>query len=110
MAKRASTRVATRRVIIRRMTATDRAQQAARDRLAELSAAYIEAEERLDAAREALNAEIVDVLKARTLGPSEVTRLVPYERQHVGRIAKAGGVPPLRERTVVSAKNPPATG
>ncbi|MDH6709775.1 hypothetical protein P3T27_006524 [Kitasatospora sp. MAA19] len=88
------------------MTSTERAQQAARDQLAELSAAYTEAEAKLDVAREALNAGIVSVLKARTLGPSEVTRLVPYERQHVGRIAKAGGVPPLRERTVVSVKAP----
>ncbi|MBV6697465.1 hypothetical protein KV557_10045 [Kitasatospora aureofaciens] len=88
------------------MTSTDD-QQAARDRLAELSAAYTEAEAKLEAARVALNAGIVDVLKARTLGPSEVTRIVPYERQHVGRVAKAGGVPPLRERTVVSAKAVP---
>ncbi|MGW3072343.1 hypothetical protein [Kitasatospora sp. NPDC001132] len=88
------------------MTSTDD-QKAARARLAELSAAYNEAEAKLEEARLALNAGIVDVLKARALGPSEVTRLVPYERQHVGRIAKAGGVPPLRERTVVSAKATP---
>ncbi|WP_224274034.1 hypothetical protein [Streptomyces sp. LS1784] len=88
------------------MTSTDD-QKAARARLAELSAAYTEAEAKLEEAREALNAGIVDVLMARTLGPSEVTRLVPYERQHVGRIGKAGGVPPLRERTVVSAKSKP---
>lgn len=86
------------------MTATEKKQQAARDRLAELSAAYTAAEEAFEAARKALNEGIVDVLKARTLGPSEVTRLVPYERQHVGRISKAAGIPPLRERTVVSAK------
>ncbi|MCG6493414.1 hypothetical protein [Kitasatospora sp. A2-31] len=89
------------------MTSTDD-QQAARDRLAKLSAAYLAAEAELEAARDALNTGIVDVLKARALGPSEVTRIVPYERQHVGRIAKAGGVPPLRERTVVSAKTPTA--
>ncbi|MFJ9037971.1 hypothetical protein ACIRF8_15430 [Streptomyces sp. NPDC102406] len=86
------------------MTATEKKQQAARDRLTELGAAYQAAEEQLDAARAALNEGIVDVLKSRTLGPSEVTRLVPYERQHVGRISKAAGIPPLRERTVVSAK------
>ncbi|MFB7672911.1 hypothetical protein ACFC26_16035 [Kitasatospora purpeofusca] len=85
------------------MTSTDD-QEAARRRLAELSAAYAKAEEALDEAREALNVGIVDVLMTRALGPSEVARIVPYERQHVGRIAKAGGVPPLRERTVVSAK------
>ncbi|MFE6868334.1 hypothetical protein ACFVFS_17430 [Kitasatospora sp. NPDC057692] len=87
------------------MTSTDDQKAAARTKLAELSAAYTAAEDALDTAREALNAGIVEVLKARALGPSEVTRIVPYERQHVGRIAKAGGVPPLRERTVVSAKS-----
>lgn len=86
------------------MTATEKKQQTARDQLAELSTRYTDAEAEFDAAREALSAGIVAILKARTLGPSEVTRLVPFERQHVGRIAKAGGVPPLRERTVVSAK------
>lgn len=83
---------------------TEKKQQAARDKLTELSAAYTAAEEQLETARQTLNEGIVDVLKARTLGPSEVTRLVPYERQHVGRISKAAGIPPLRERTVVSAK------
>lgn len=95
------------------MTTTEKKQQAARDRLAELSTAFTEAEAELEDARKALNEGIVDVLRAKTLGPSEVTRLVPYERQHVGRISKAAGIPPLRERTVVSAKKsaptPPAT-
>lgn len=86
------------------MTATEKKQQAARDKLDELSSAFTKAEEQLEAARTALNEGIVDVLKARTLGPSDVTRHVPYERQHVGRISKAAGIPPLRERTVVSAK------
>lgn len=86
------------------MTATEKKQQAARDRLSELGAAYTAAEEELEVVRKALNEGIVDVLKAKTLGPSEVTRLVPYERVHVGRIATAGGVPPLRKPTVVSAK------
>ncbi|MEU6340274.1 hypothetical protein ABZ883_04895 [Streptomyces sp. NPDC046977] len=89
------------------MAATQAQQETARERLALLSADYVEAEKALETARAALNAGIVDVLTERTLGPSEVTRLVPYERQHVGRIAKAAGVPPLRDRTVVSAKQPP---
>lgn len=87
-----------------RMTATEKKKQAARDRLDKLSSDFTKAEEQLEAARAALNEGIVDVLKARTLGPSEVTRHVPYERQHVGRISKAAGIPPLREPTVVSAK------
>lgn len=86
------------------MTSTEKKQQAARDRLSELGAAYTAAEGAFEVARRALNEGIVDVLKAKTLGPSEVTRLVPYERQHVGRISKAAGIPPLRERTVISAK------
>ena len=86
------------------MTATEKKKQAAREQLAELGAAFTAAEQELEAARKALNEGIVNVLKARTLGPSEVTRLVPYERQHVGRISKAAGIPPLRERTVVSAR------
>lgn len=80
------------------------AEQEARGRLTELAAAFTEAEERLEVARTALNEGIVRVLMARTLGPSEVTRIVPYERQHVGRIAKQAGVPPLRESTVVSKR------
>ena len=86
------------------MTATEKKQQAARDQLTELSTRYTDAEKEFEAAREALSTGIVTILKARTLGPSDVTRLVPFERQHVGRIAKAGGVPPLREPTVVSKK------
>ena len=86
------------------MTATEKKQQAARDRLSALGAEYTAAEERFEAARTALNEGIIEVLKARTLGPSEVARHVPYERNHVGRVAKAGGVPPLREATVVSKK------
>lgn len=92
------------------MTSTEKQQQEARAQLAALGAAYAEAEAQLAQARDALNAGIVAVLKARTLGPSEVTRLVPYERQHVGRIAKAAGVPPLRERTVVSVKHASSEG
>jgi hypothetical protein len=83
---------------------TPEQQQEARERLTKLATAFTDAEQQLEAARKDLNDGIVDVLTARTLGPSEVTRLVPYERQHVGRIAKTAGVPPLREATVVSKK------
>ena len=86
------------------MTASEKQQQAARERLAELGAAYAAAEDVLEDARKALTDGIVEVLKKRTLGPSEVTRIVPFERQHVGRISKAAGIPPLRERTVVSVR------
>lgn len=88
----------------RRMATDTLEMQQARARLDALSIRFRKAEAALEAIREELNAEIVSTLKAQTLGPSDVTRHVPYERQHVGRIAKAGGVPPLREATVVSAK------
>lgn len=83
-------------------------EQTARELLQRLAVQYTAAEQHLERARAELGEGIVEVLKARALGPSEVTRLVPYERQQVGRIAKAGGVPPLRAPTVVSAKAPPA--
>lgn len=82
--------------------ATDEDKQAARDRLGELTGRYEAAETHLEQVRKEVTEEIAAILMARTLGPSEVTRLSPFERQHVGRIAKAAGVPPLREATVVS--------
>jgi len=68
--------------------------------LDDLTRKYEEAEARLNTVRDEVSAAIVKILKAKTLGPSEVTRHVPFERQHVGRIAKAGGVEPLRPPTV----------
>lgn len=85
-----------------RVMATEEDKQAARDRLAELTGRYETAETHLEQVRKEVTEEIASILMARTLGPSEVTRLSPFERQHVGRIAKAAGVPPLREATVVS--------
>jgi hypothetical protein len=68
-------------------------------RLDALTRQYEAAEEALSNAREAVTAEIVTVLRARTLGPSDVARHSPFERQHVGRIAKEAGIPPLRQPT-----------
>ena len=79
-------------------------QQRARDRLTEKTRRYREAEAAMAEARKDVTEEIVDILKARTLGPSEVTRLSPFERQHIVRLSKAAGIPPLRKGTVVSAK------
>lgn len=65
-----------------------------------LTKQYEEAEARLETVRDTISEAIVRILKEKTLGPSEVSRHVPFERQHVGRIAKAGGVEPLRPPTV----------
>lgn len=84
---------------------TDRNQQQeeeARSLLDRLGAERKELEARLDEIQKETYDAIVSVLMARTLGPSDVARRVQYDRQHVARIAKKAGVPPLREATVVS--------
>lgn len=82
--------------------ATEEEKQAARERLTRLTGRYEKAETQLEQVRKEVTDEIAAILMDRILGPSEVTRLSPFERQHVGRIAKAAGVPPLREATVIS--------
>lgn len=69
-----------------------------------LSAAYEAAERALDKRRDALHAAIVKHLMERTVRPVDVEKHTPYDRNHIRRIAQAAGVPPLRERTVRSAK------
>lgn len=77
---------------------------AALKELVKLSAAYEAAERALDKRRDALHSAIVKHLMDRTLKPGEVEKNTPYDRNHIRRIAQAAGVPPLRERTVRSAK------
>jgi len=72
--------------------------------LDELTAAYEAAKKPFDEARDALRDAIVKHLKERNARPGEVSDHTPYDRNHVRRIADAAGVPPLRERTVRSAK------
>lgn len=50
--------------------------------------------------REELAAAIVEALTTGGMRPNEVDKEVPYDRNHIRRIAKAAGVPPLRESTV----------
>ncbi|MFF5473365.1 hypothetical protein [Streptomyces achromogenes] len=78
--------------------------EAALRELDELTKAYRAAEAVLDERREALRKAIVKHLMARNLPPGEVADHSPYDRNHIRRIAKAAGVPPLRERTVRSAR------
>jgi hypothetical protein len=87
------------------MTDEERAaQQAAIRELDELTARFRATEEAHNQARDALHEAIVRHLMSKTLRPSQVASHGPYDRNHVGRIAKAAGVPPLRERTVRSLK------
>ncbi|MGW3821837.1 hypothetical protein ACWEAF_05885 [Streptomyces sp. NPDC005071] len=80
-------------------------EQAALEELDKLTAAYEEAEVVFGGAREALHAAIIKHLMERNTTPGKVSKHSPYDRNHVGRIAKAAGVPPLRERTVRSIKS-----
>jgi len=89
-----------------RMTDEERARRdAALKELDKLTAAYAAAEKKLDAARDALHDGIIKHLREQNARPGEVSDHTPYDRNHIRRLAKAAGVPPLRERTVRSAKN-----
>lgn len=71
----------------------------ATDAIAELdrlAAAFTKAEGALDAARKPLHEAIVQHLMARSAPPGKIADHTPYDRNHVGRLAKAAGVPPLR--------------
>jgi hypothetical protein len=73
-------------------TPTDE-QQRAIQLLDEATADYRKTEELLDDKRTALHGAIAAALRA-DVGPSEVTRHSPYDRQHVSRIAREAGIPP----------------
>lgn len=84
------------------MTPTD-PQARARAKLAKATKAFETSKAQHERDREALAAAIVEALKA-DIGPSEVARIAPYDRQHIGRISKAAGIPPRRPATVVSKR------
>ena len=64
-----------------------------------LTADFHAAEVALEQAREAVREGIVRNLMERNAPPGQLAEHTPYDRNHVGRIAKAGGVPLLREPT-----------
>lgn len=91
---------------------TDEAMEREATALAELdklTAAYQRAERARDKARDALHEAIIRHLMERNAQPGKVAEHSPYDRNHVGRIAKAAGVPPLRKRTVRSIRHDSAT-
>lgn len=53
------------------------------------------AESALEEARERVHGAVLDSLRA-GVGPSEIERRGPYDRNHVGRIRKAAGIPGKR--------------
>ncbi|MER7953871.1 hypothetical protein [Streptomyces sp. NPDC096030] len=79
------------------MTDEERAaQEAAIQELDALSEAFKASEQAYEQSRQALRAAIIDNLMTRTLRPSQVEAHTPYDRVHIGRIAREAGVPPLR--------------
>ncbi|MEU2603240.1 hypothetical protein [Streptomyces albus] len=87
------------------MTSEEREREAAAlAELDELTAAYLKAEESLAQAREALRAGIVKHLMERNAAPGKIAAHSPYDRNHIRRIGTQAGVPPLRTKTVRSAK------
>lgn len=80
-------------------------EEAALKELDALTAAYEAAKKPFDEAREALHSAIIKHLMERNARPGQVADHTPYDRNHIRRIATAAGVPPLRERTVRSAKH-----
>jgi hypothetical protein len=57
----------------------------------------------IERAREELHEAIVEGLKV-DVGPSEIERNSPYDRQHITRIRQAAGIPPKRAATVRAIK------
>ncbi|MGW1353039.1 hypothetical protein ACWCQE_27790 [Streptomyces sp. NPDC002409] len=70
--------------------------QRAAEELDRLSSAYVRAEERLEQARFPLQEAIVRHLRERSAPPGKLADHTPYDRNHVGRLAKESKVPPLR--------------
>ena len=72
--------------------------------IGKLSTEFLEAQDELEKAREALHETIASILDAQTARPAEIADHTPYDRNHIWRIGKAAGVAPLRESTVRSAR------
>lgn len=63
----------------------------------QLTADFRAAEEALERAREAVQEGIIRHLTERSAPPGRLAEHTPYDRNHVGRIARAANVPPIRE-------------
>ncbi|MEU9033799.1 hypothetical protein AB0D45_02625 [Streptomyces sp. NPDC048352] len=76
--------------------ADEAAAKAAAAELERLTKAFTKAEDNLEKARTPLHEAIVKHLRARSAPPGVLADHTPYDRNHVGRLGKAAGVPPLR--------------
>lgn len=69
-----------------------------------LTAAFKAAGDALDKARENVQEAIVRHLREQNAPPGKIAEHSPYDRNHVGRLRDAAGVPTLRPATVKSVK------
>ncbi len=76
--------------------ATHTPEEAAKAELDRLTAAFTKADAELEKTRKPLHAAIVRHQKARSARPSEIADHTPYDRNHVRKVGKDAGVPPLR--------------
>jgi hypothetical protein len=83
--------------------ATDEQLAGIRAAVVRLEAAEVE----IEAARTALAKEIGDALK-NNVRPVDIEDEVPYKREHIRRIGRAQGAPPLRPPTATSIQKQPA--
>lgn len=68
------------------------------DELAKLAKARKVAEDALDDARAERNRTVTMVYQSKILGPSAIATHVGIDRNHVGRIARRAGIPPVHRR------------
>lgn len=83
---------------------------AALEEIAKLAADFQEAERIADEKRDVLHKAIARHLLERNAPPGKIAKSADYDRNHVGRIAKAANVPLLRDPTVRAARPRKKTG
>lgn len=72
-----------------------------------VTAKFRAAEAALEDARKEVQEVLVRHLRERSAPPGQIATHSPYDRNHVGRIRDAAGIPPLRESTVKPAARRP---
>ncbi|TDD64792.1 hypothetical protein E1262_27275 [Jiangella aurantiaca] len=61
-----------------------------------LTASYTAAAANLERARAELHDAIIRHLRERSAPPGKIADHTPYDRNHIGRLGRAAGVPPIR--------------
>lgn len=80
---------------------------AALEEIDRLTTAFKEAQAVANEKRDALHEAIVRHLRERNAPPGKIAKHSEYDRNHIGRIRDAAGIPPLRESTVRPAARRP---